>query len=479
MKLQAGKLVWLDGQVARDSLSINFMNGHKAFEGFILTPKNLVENSKNGLIPAISYSREQVARKVQWRQPDSPSQSLICEAPVTNMYCVSNGGHFKSEDIINKKDSLTRAQLSSSECIQFCKASQKKFTMVWQEKASETSCNCFDEPSHQETLYEWEISQPGQCNPNCEGQYCGQLTKEVQSYAVFNNSLYPFPFGTCEQLHMRNHYPIGSPPHLLPLQKHPSASSPASDHQIDCSYEDPIVCQAPLLLLKEKSVKVKVDGKNVDLSTNPIFRRWEFPDPSPEAGSNMDISITFREMTIIRAFYTSWTVSKCSFSQQPTGDLEVVKYSNMTQWMKTVQESEAAKGPFSFLLPFALLAQRIHCTLSLSEGQFVPFFELRGCQSSNNANPPAIKAGGKAFKIVKPEDGSPSASFYGSLEKQCKTLGGTLAVPENKEKSDAIKAFAKLSRNASSLLIGLRREELVWRFPGGRPLGTFQDWKSG
>jgi hypothetical protein len=371
-----------------------------------------------------------------------------CQQNAADYYCIDRSDYPVAA---SPPPQLSKPHVSSHGCISYCKAIKMRFAVVWLED-TETKCLCHHDGSvNHDALARTSVKR--MCKRKCGAQLCGV---EGQSVVVYDVDRFPVPFANCDEIVMKTNWASGTEIQLNMIQDETT--------EVEClaPYGGQTICQSPLIATTSSPVVI---------STPPIHLDQWFSavDSLP---SKVDVKITFSESVKVRYLYTSWSVESFESAHSATEIPAQMLDSLGIPWTFA---GTGNSTPATVALPFPVTGRVFMATLVPSSSeQFVPLFEMRGCQLPPDAIfPPANKTSDKFVFVV-----HRGTVYHASEENQvtdydhavsfCASVGngGRLAVLDTTEKNAAGKEVALKHETyfrawGKKYLIGTRSEHML------------------
>ncbi len=90
--------------------------------------------------------------------------------------------------------------------------------------------------------------------------------------------------------------------------------------QVQCRYDETMICQLPLFTA-HPNLTLTIDDSEVNLKEESIMERHWYLQAGEDISQFKTIQITFDTMTVVKGFFTAWSVVAVEYSFNREGDL--------------------------------------------------------------------------------------------------------------------------------------------------------------
>ena len=282
------------------------------------------------------------------------SGTVVCERPLEAMHCVAQDGLLALLKMAAFGPKETDVK-DVSDCIQNCKLAGSDVSIVNRNCANQTVCVCSDIGLSTSELFQASMAHPGLCGPDCDGQMCGTCSGNDQGVAVYVNSLFDSK-KYCHSIFLGTTFPQSKEVELQ------SQSGDLVD--VRCEFEQPSVCQAPLMALTGSqwsgdSVLGLRDFAHIQ-SNQETFQFW----------------VQFEREVMVRAIYTAWNVTSVSYLNQAGQQRVLVRPGTLNE---AFAFEPSKKDPVWAMFPEPIITNRVTIEAFGRGRMHSGLLELLGC----------------------------------------------------------------------------------------------------
>ena len=378
----------------------------------------------------------------------------LCEYP-SYTHCLTQEGIVEEMEVDLLKN-FQGLNLKPSDCIFHCKYSGHSHTFLWIESNGLIVCSC-QNIDHIVDLFSLEQLHRGRCGPFCQDQMCGI----DESVLIYPNEFSGIDLNTCDDIYMRHQDLLESTEIFI-----------AENGEVfHCNYNEIDVCQAPLLT--NLKPQIFINGEEYDLKyARPLERQWH--TNGSKIKDELFISIHFESLVFLKTIFTAYSIEEVKYEFYPN---EIISSS--------FSHINSYSMPNDHVLTMPIVANKFYFKLKKQSAQKSPYFELRGCKveeltdTEYDDNVYVVKDGIRYESPISFED---SINSFEAANDYCKAKGGTLALPDSKERLEAIrvtiaKHIEKYNYQTLDYLVGISKLDEKWQFVNGLPLGDFMPWE--